>query len=156
MPGKRVSVFLDSNVIISGLFSARGASRLILDIMGPGLPAVKALTGRYNIIEIERNLKDKLPGAGPLFRAALRSMDIGIVPLPAKRDVDRLAGLTADKDLPVLASAVLGSAEILVTGNLKHLLRLEKCRLPFLIVPPAEFLDKLLPGILRRWGGSGG
>jgi hypothetical protein len=51
-----VKVFLDSNVIISGLFSDKGSPRLILDVLCLGLPFIRGVTGRYNLIEVERNL----------------------------------------------------------------------------------------------------
>ena len=56
-------VFLDSNVILSGLISDKGAPRIILDLLSLKLTSITGLTGEYNIIEIERNLKKKLPSA---------------------------------------------------------------------------------------------
>lgn len=149
MAGKKARVFLDSNVILSGMFSDRGAPRLVLDVLSLGLPVLEAVTGAYNIAEVERNLKAKLPEALAPFRDALKGMNVGIVPWPSKKDLAPLAGLTAEKDLPVIASAIKGRSDILVTGDRKHLLRVKKGRLPFSVVSPAEFLDELLPRLLR-------
>ena len=55
MAKKRFKVFLDSNVIISGLFSDKGSPRIILDLLCLDLPVLAGATGQYNIIEIERN-----------------------------------------------------------------------------------------------------
>jgi len=149
MPPKKTRVFLDSNVLLSGLFSDTGAPRLILDILSIDLPVLKAVTGAYNLAEVEKNLQAKLPAAIPVFRSCLKLINIEIVPLPTKRDLLPLAGMTVEKDLPVIASALQGAADFLVTGDKKDLLRIKKNRLPFSIVSPAEFLDEALPGLLK-------
>jgi predicted nucleic acid-binding protein len=66
-----VKVFLDSNVILSGLVSERGAPRLILDVLTLRLPALQGATGEYNILEIERNLARKMPNFLPIYRKYL-------------------------------------------------------------------------------------
>lgn len=149
MPGKRVRVFLDSNVLVSGLFSDRGAPRLILDVLSLGLPVLKAVTGAFNVVEVERNLEAKLPAALPLFRSFLSIAELEIVPSPSRKDLEPLAGLTAAKDLPVLASAIAGRADVLVTGDKKDLLKIRKGALPFAILSPSDFLDSFLPGFLK-------
>jgi predicted nucleic acid-binding protein len=126
-----------------------GAPRLILDILSIDLPVLKAVTGAYNLAEVEKNLQAKLPAAIPVFRSCLKLMNIEIVPLPTKRDLLPLAGMTDEKDLPIIASALQGAADFLVTGDKKDLLRIKKNRLPFSIVSPAEFLDEVLPGLLK-------
>ena len=72
---KPVRVFLDSNIILSGLFSDRGAPRVILDILSLKLPFLTGATGRYNIIEIERNIKKKLPQAFPVYKQYLSKIN---------------------------------------------------------------------------------
>jgi predicted nucleic acid-binding protein len=57
--------------------------------------------------------------------------------------------MTAEKDLPVVASAIRGAVDFLVTGDKKDLLRIKEKRLPFSIVSPAEFLDEALPNLLK-------
>lgn len=59
MPGKNVRVFLDSNVLVSGLFSDRGAPRLVLDILSLDIPVLKAVTGAFNVAEVERNFRSR-------------------------------------------------------------------------------------------------
>jgi predicted nucleic acid-binding protein len=150
MERRRLRVFLDSNVIISGLFSGRGAPRIILDILSLNLPVLTAVTGAYNIGEVERNLAAKLPAALPLFRSCLRAAGFEIVPLPERKSLAPLAGLTSEKDLPVLASALLGKADVLVTGDKRDLLKIQKLDLPFAVLSPAKFLDEYLPEWLKK------
>jgi predicted nucleic acid-binding protein len=65
---RRCKVFLDSNVILSGLFSDKGAPRIILDLLTLNLPVLSGATGRYNLMEVERNLNRKMPEALPLYQ----------------------------------------------------------------------------------------
>lgn len=149
MERKKHSLFLDSNVLLSGLFSERGAPRLILDLLSLDLPVLTGLTGRFNLIEIERNIEKKMVGALPIYRVYLLKLKLEIIPLPYLEDLRPLEGAAADKDLPVLASAINGKAEHFVTGDKKliSLIR-QKGDFPFKAVGPAEFLDKVLLEIL--------
>jgi predicted nucleic acid-binding protein len=149
MAGKKLKVFLDSNVILSGLFSDKGPPRLILDILSLGLPPLAALTGVYNIIEVERNLRAKLPESLPVFRTALAALKAEIIPLPSAGDLMPWAGTTADRDLPVLVSAIKSEADVLVTGDTKDLLKLRDAALPLVVASPAEFLNEILPRFLK-------
>lgn len=145
-----VRVFLDSNVILSGLLSDRGAPRVILDILCLKLPFVAGLTGQYNIIEIERNISKKIPEALPVYKAYLTKLNLEIITLPSQNDVKRFSGHVSDKDVPVLVSAVNGKADFLVTGDKKDFDKLKvKHDYPFKILNPSEFIDLILPEILK-------
>ncbi len=149
MARRAVRVFLDSNVILSGLFSDRGAPRIILDVLTLNLPFLVCLTGRYNLIEIERNLK-KVPDALPVYKNYFPKLNLKIIPLPKVHEVRRFSGHIADKDLPVLLSAIQSKADFLVTGDKEHFEKLKSSSsYPFKIVTPAEFLDVFLPEILK-------
>lgn len=152
MAKKAVRIFLDSNVILSGLISDEGAPRIILDILCLKLPFLIGITGRYNIIEIERNLAKKLPGLLPIYKEYLPKVNLEIIPLPSLEDVRIYSGDISNKDLPVLVSAIKGKADFLVTGDKKDFLRLKfKAGYPFKILNPAEFIDTIFPVILREF-----
>ena len=154
MAKKAVRVFLDSNVILSGLLSGKGAPRIILDILCLKLPFLAGLTGRYNIMEIERNLARKMPDALPIYKEYIPEINLTIVPLPKPQEIRRYSGSIADKDIPVLASAVKGRADFLVTGDKKDFAKLKaKGNYPFKIVSPAEFVDTILPEIFKEMEG---
>ena len=142
MVKRPVRVFLDSNVIISGIFSDKGSPRIILDILSLGLPFVVGATGRYNMIEIERNLKRKMPKALPIYQKYFSDLNMEIIPLPSKEEVEEYCGYISDKDVPVLVSAINGNADFLVTGDEKDFSKLKKhSHLKFEILNPSEFLD---------------
>lgn len=149
MEKERHRIFLDSNVILSGLFSSTGAPRLILDILSLDLPALFGLTGRYNLVEIERNIEKKMPEALSIYRHYLAKLKLEVIPLPSQGDLAPLKGAADDKDLPVLASAINGKADHFVTGDKKLITLIgPKGSLPFRAASPAEFLDRVLPEIL--------
>jgi len=151
MKRKKNKVFLDSNVILSGLFSDKGPPRLLLDILCLGLPMITGVTGRYNLIEIERNIKKRLPAALPLYQAYLTKLKMEIVPLPSQEDIRRFAGTTSLKDIPVIASAFVADADFLVTGDKEILFAVQgKHCFPFKIISPADFFGFTLPEILKR------
>jgi predicted nucleic acid-binding protein len=146
-----VKVFLDSNVILSGLLSDRGAPRLILDVLSLRLPALQGATGEYNILEIERNLARKMPNLLPIYRKYLPLLELEIVPLPAPETIVGMAGQSVDKDLPVLASAAACRADYLVTGDKKDFAKAkESGEYCFQIVSPAEFLAGVLQALMAK------
>lgn len=150
MAKNRFKVFLDSNVIISGLFSDKGPPRIILDLLSLGLPLFSGATGEYNIVEIERNLSNKMPDVLHVYRKYLKLLKLEIVPLPLPADVNKLSGHTSGKDLPVLASAINCNADFLVTGDKRDFLKLEG-KYPFRILSPGEFLDIIIPEIINMF-----
>jgi len=152
MERKKYRVFLDSNVILSGLFSDKGSPRLILDLLCLDLPALVGLTGRFNQMEVERNLERKLPATLPTFRLYLPKMKLEVIALPTPEDLRTLAGSADEKDLPALASALAGRADFFATGDKSLISAInKKAAFPFRPLSPAEFLATVLPGLL---GGS--
>jgi predicted nucleic acid-binding protein len=148
MAMKSLRIFLDSNVILSGLVSWRGAPRLILDILSLDLPALAGLTGRYNLIEIERNIGKKMPDALPVFRHYMPKLKLEVISVPTPEELASYKGAVGDKDLPVLVSVVNGQADYFVTGDKNLMSQIgQKSGFPFKSVSPADLLDKMLPAI---------
>ena len=155
MAKKVVRVFLDSNVILSGLISDRGAPRIILDLLTLKLPFLVGLTGRFNLIEIERNLKKRLPHALTVYRKYLPLLDLSITPVPRAHEIQEFSGKIVDKDAPVLASAIRGKADYLVTGDKRHFQELQaRGDYAVRIVIPSEFIDQILPEVLKEIEGG--
>lgn len=153
MGKKVVSVFLDSNVILSGLLSERGAPRILLDLLSLGLPFLVGATGRYNLIEIERNLKKKMPSLLFLYKSYLPKVNLKVIPLPRPEEVRDFSGKIAEKDIPVLISAIRSKVDYLVAGDKQHFGKMkERDKYPFHVVTPSEFLDSILPEILKELG----
>jgi len=153
MAKRIVRVFLDSNVILSGLLSDKGAPRTILDLLTLKLPFLVGSTGRYNLIEIERNLEKKMPEILSVYKRYLPKLNLKIIHLPRPEELREFSGKIANKDVPVLVSAIRSKADFLVTGDKQHF---QKLKSPgdysFKIVTPSEFIDLILPEVLKEIG----
>jgi len=135
-----ITVFLDSNVLISTLIgSTRSAPVVLVDWLASSR-AAPLITGRCCIQEVERNLARKLPQAQPLWQQFVIASGIRIVPCPRKS----VAGINA-KDTAIVAAAVSAAATHFVTGDKRLLaeMRAAKSRLPQALTP-REMLEALL------------
>ena len=151
MAARAAKVFLDSNVLISGFISGGGPPRMILELLSRDQPYLCAATGRYNIIEIERDIAKKAPASLPTYMEHIKKLALTVVPMPTEVEVEAWPWPVACKDVPVLVSARSWGAEILITGDKKDFEGLNAiAELPFRIVSPAEFLASVLPDLLGR------
>ena len=149
MEKRKHRIFLDSNVILSGIISGQGAPRLILDLLCLDLPMLQGLTGRFNLTEIERNIAKNIPAALPVFNDYFPKLKLEIISVPTPEELASFKGAVGDKDLPVLVSVVNGQADYFVTGDKNLISQIgQKTGFPFKTVSPADFLDKMLPAIL--------
>jgi hypothetical protein len=84
-------------------------------------------------------------------------MGFEIVLLPERKSLAPLAGLTSGKGLPVLASAVLGKADVLVTGDKQDLLKMRKHDLGIAEFKKAIGASRTIPisaASSNNWNGS--
>jgi len=150
MGKKVVRVFLDSNVILSGLLSDKGAPRILLDLLSIEPPFLIGLTGRYNLVEMERNIKNKMPWILSVYKEYFPKLNLRIIPLPPKGELREYSGKIADKDIPALVSALRSKTDFLVTGDKQHFGKMKELdKYPICVVTPSEFIDSILPEILR-------
>jgi predicted nucleic acid-binding protein len=150
MAEKNTRVFLDSNVILSGIISEKGAPCFILDILSLRMALITGITGEYNLIEIERNINKKIPDAIHLYKEFLSKINLEIIKLPSIAEINKYSGHTAAKDVPVLVSAINGKAGYLVTGDKKDFEKPKKSgNYPFQILNPSEFIDGIIPLIFK-------
>jgi predicted nucleic acid-binding protein len=138
----QVKVFLDTNVIISGLLTDEGIPKIVLDLFSLDLHEIKVVTGQFNLLELKRTIRNKIPVLAETFEDALRKINLEIAPLPEKEMVDRYKDLISLKDAPALASAIKLGCAYFITGD-KHFRteKLKKAKLPIRIVTPLEFMD---------------
>ncbi len=128
-------VSLDTNVLVSAL-TTRGLSADVFRIV---LTEHELLTGEVNLVELRRVLRQRMRvPAKQIDEAEQLLRGQTIIPRPAKhfdiqlRDAD---------DKWVLASAVAGRADVLVTGD-KDLLDLSQTA-PLPILAPRAFWESL-------------
>jgi len=116
--GDRLRVFFDADVLIAGAVSATGASYLLLRLTELGL--LEGVTCAQVLREVERNLEAKLPAALPIFRALFAAANISLAPEVPAALLERLRGLAHEDDLPILAAALVGESDYLLTFNVRH------------------------------------
>jgi hypothetical protein len=80
---------------------------------------IEAITSQQVLVEVERNLTEKLPSALPVFRL-LVSRCLEVVPNPSPEEVAAADKLADPGDLPILLAAVRERCHWLVTFNLRH------------------------------------
>ncbi len=128
-----MKVFLDTNVLVSAV-ATRGLSA---DVVRVVVAEHELLTGAVNLTELQRALRDKLHAPARTIRDLVAFLETHtIVPKPpALLDIT----VRDPDDAWVLASAVAGAADVLVTGD-QDLLSLGD-RAPLPIVDPRGFWE---------------
>jgi predicted nucleic acid-binding protein len=111
------SIFVDANVLIAGADSRSGASRAVLMVAEIGL--FRLVVCPQVLDEAERNLRQKLPQALPLFTEIMAVLDLEIVPDPPPAAYQRWLDIIEAKDAPILEAAVQSGADRFLTLNTK-------------------------------------
>jgi predicted nucleic acid-binding protein len=91
-----------------------------------------------------------MPSLLLLYKAYLPKLHLKVVPLPRPEEVRDFSGRIAEKDIPVLISAIRSKVDFLVTGDKQHFGKMKELdKFPFHVVTPSEFIDSILPEILK-------
>jgi len=141
-------IFADSSVVIAGSVSRTGASRAILSMAGIGI--FQLVVSRQVLDECERNLRKKSPTALPYFAQLLASINLVIVEDPNPEDSLRWLVYIEAKDTPLLAAAVQGAVDRLVTLNTKDFTPQVAKASGLKIQTPAEFIHELHATITEK------
>ncbi len=112
----QLKVFIDSDVIISGSFSQKGASFLILQIAELGF--IQGYISPQVLEECRRNIHKKLPSALASFNKIVKKSYLTISD-PSNRDVQNAMPFAEKKDAPILAGAIKAKADYLTMFNTK-------------------------------------
>ena len=138
-------LFLDASVWVAAAGSATGGSALVLEICRQGL--ARAVSSRLVLLEAERNIARKL-GNDPLLRfyEALGLLDLEVVPDSTSRQIEAQTRIIDAKDTHVLAAALKGGVEFLLTLDRRHFMTraVLEAELSFAILTPGDFLRRLV------------
>ena len=128
-------VFLDTNVLVSS-FTTRG---ICADVVTVVVAEHQLVLGETVLAELTRVLDEKMKVPPPTIKEAesFLRQEAAVVSHGSEPDVD----LRDPDDLPVLAEALEGLAEVLVTGD-RDLLELAH-DLPIHILSPRGFWERL-------------
>jgi len=130
-------VVLDSNVYISALLVGRGCEEILAFARAR---IVQVLLSEDILEEVVKVLKRKFHWNSDDLR--LLSDELRVFCTMVSCDADSVEFPPDPADAKILACAVAGKADAIVTGDRKHLLPLKRYKgIP--IVSPAEFLEQI-------------
>jgi predicted nucleic acid-binding protein len=142
---ERKRVFLDSCILIAATHSPGGGSALVTEICQGN--AYKAAVSVQVLLEARMNIAEKFGYAELIkYYHLLARLDPEMIPVPAKKTLDKYISLVADKDIHVLATALEGCADYLVTLDKRHLLNpvILAAELKIKIMTPGDFLKAVI------------
>lgn len=134
-------VFLDASVFVAAAGSSTGGSSKILFMARE--KKIRLLTTRTALNEAEHNIKEKMDIQKLMrFYIDIGTTETEIVDETSPEEEAQWKGITADKDLHILAGAIKGGAEVLITLDRKHILSAQvKRAFPIPVMSPGEFLQ---------------
>ncbi len=137
-------LFIDASVFIAAAGSPTGGSAAVLELGRRGL--VRLFGSKLVLLEAERNIREKMsPHALLRFYGQIGTTKLKLVKSVNTRELVAARRIVAEKDAHVLAAAVKGHVEALLTLDRKHLLTPEvRASSPVLIQTPGEFLQQFL------------
>jgi predicted nucleic acid-binding protein len=149
-PRRRLRLFLDSNVLTSGIVSEWGLDKAILSLCAAKI--CRLVLAEAVREEVEENLllhaqRLSSPEADELiesYRGLIRLTRPESIPYPDANSVQANRHLIRHaSDVPVLLSAMAAKADWLLSHNTKHFTPAVAQRAGLRIATPAEFLQTL-------------
>jgi putative PIN family toxin of toxin-antitoxin system len=140
--GLEPRVFLDANVIFSGLYSSQGAPGIILRYFIEG--RIRVVISQQVLEEVVRTIKEKLPEVLPALKKYLVNTGLEVEEDPQLAAVRNWADVIHMADAAVLAAAIAAQPDFFVTGDrhfLGNLVIREKSGLK--IMSPSQFLSQV-------------
>lgn len=135
---KRIKVFLDSSVLIAGLASRKGGSHEVLALAELGI--IIPCISEDVVSEVLRNVQKNLPNSALHYYNLFKTMPFKVMDA-SEKDTEYAKTLINEKDAPILAAAISGSVDWLLSLD-KHFLRLERSP-GFNVGTPGMFLQML-------------
>lgn len=149
MPKPKPLVFLDSNVIFSGLYSPDGAPGIILEHFVNG--HIRVVISQQVLQEVVRTVKEKLPDSLPSLRTLLVNAPPLAVADPTLPDMKHWTKQLQSGDAAVLAAAIAARPDYFVTGDRHFIENPDVKETGLTIVTPSQFLKI----VERDWGAGG-
>ena len=145
---RHTTLFFDASVLVAGAHSRGGGSALLLEACKLG--GFTAQTTFLVILEALHTLESNFPQRSRnRFTVYLAEIDWQLLPVPREEDLQKYASLIDPKDLHVLAAAVEGVSDFLLTLDRRHILAaaeaVKKANIPIHILRPGGFIQQYYP-----------
>jgi len=139
----QTTLFFDASALVAGSHSREGGSALLLEACQRG--GFAAQSSFLVILEALHAVRENLPRQSlNRLRDYLAGIDWRILPVPREEDLQKYSSFVQAKDVHVLAAAVEGGSEFLLTLDRRHLLAaaeaVEAAHLPIRILRPGDFI----------------
>ena len=146
--GRHTTLFFDASVLVAGAHSENGGSALLLETCKIG--GFTAQTTSLVVLEALHALERGFPERSQdRFRRYVAEIDWRLLPVPREEELQKYASYVDPKDLHVLAAAVEGGSEFLLTLDRRHILAaapmVERAQLPIRILKPGDFIQHYYP-----------
>ena len=139
-PTQKIKVFIDTNVLITGVNSVTGASATLLDLCEARV--LQMVVSRQVLIEADRNFAAKFPQLVGRFRQFMHHLAPLMVEDPTPESMEKAATIIDRKDAPILAVAENANVDFLITLDKKHFLNPKtRQKVMLKVVSPIEFLQ---------------
>jgi predicted nucleic acid-binding protein len=139
-PKTKPRVFLDTNVLFSGVHSESGAPKRLLD--AAGLSRYQVVVSRLVLDELVRNLRSKSPSSLPKLERVFAEVRFEIVSDPPNEEIRRWRDAGLGTDAPIVAAAVLAEVDYFCTGDRRLLSKASLIeRAGLRVVTPGELLE---------------
>jgi putative PIN family toxin of toxin-antitoxin system len=137
-------VLIDASVFIAAAGSPTGGSAAVLELGRQG--QVLLLASKIVLVEAERNIRQKLSSKKLLrLYEYIGTLPLQVVAAATEEEIAKAAEVVAEKDAHVLAVALRGRADVLLTLDRMHLLApAVRAASPVVIQTPGEFLQELV------------
>ena len=148
MIDRHTTLFFGASVLVAGAHSRGGGSALLLEACKLG--GFTAQSSFLVMLEALHTLKRDFPERSQTrFTAYLAAIDWELLPMPSKEELGKYAPLIDPKDLHVLAAAVVGESQFLLTLDRRHILAaaeaVQAASLPIDILRPGDFIQQYYP-----------
>ncbi len=145
---RHTTLFFDASVLVAGAYSQDGGSAFLLEACELG--AFTAQSTVLVILEALHTLESSFSRRYlDRFRHHLTGIDWKILPVPPADELQKYASFIHPKDLHVLASALEGRSEFLLTLDRRHILAatevVQEAKLPIHILRPGDFIQQYYP-----------
>ena len=135
-------VFLDTNVLFSGLRTRGGNPHRILEAATVG--NIQAVVSGGVLVELIRNMRRKAPSQLAELERFLTATDLEVVPEPSARDTEPWSRAGLGSDAPVVAAAALAEVDYFCTGDRRLLGKASAVTKAGLrVVTPGELVEAL-------------
>ena len=135
-------VFLDSNIVFSGLYSSRGAPGTILEYFIKG--NISVIVSQQVLEEVIRTIKENLPEALPVLKRLLLNVPPEIVTDPKPEALERWTRRLSIEDAAILEAAIAAQPNYFITGDNHFVGNPDLAKVAGIkIVTPAQFLKLL-------------